>query len=441
MFKKIFAGLLTTLCLYGAEENASVVIIGGGIGGLTSAVYLGQAGLEPVVLEGSYPGGAIAQSHNVRNWPGEKSIPGIQLTDNVRAQALDAGAILRPETVIKVDFSHRPYTITTAENTYKADSVIIANGSTPNKLGVPGEKEYWSNGVYTCAVCDGPLYKDKTIAIVGGGESAMTELDYLSHLAKKVYLIVRRDTFRATIDDYKQDVLNRPNVEVLFNSKITKIEGSNGHVTTLILDNPKHKALKVDALFLAIGNTPNTSLYRGQLKLDQDGYIALKHDQETFKQGVYAIGDIVDPTYKQAVIASGDGAKAAIQSQEYVARHGSPIEKKESHVQRVAATPQVTEINSVAEFDEWLAQGGKPALVDFYATWCGPCRAFMPTFEKLSSIHGNSYRFAKVNIDKAKPLLDRYHVRGLPTVIKFKPDGSIAMKESGGNINKIIQSL
>ena len=311
-------------------EEQPVVILGSGVAALTSAIYLARAGIPPVVITGPSMGGTITQSHNVQNWPGEISISGIDLSEKVKKQAELNGAVLQSEVVVAVDFSQRPFTITTKKilgsteelKKYKTQTCIIALGAKPNLLGVPGEEGYWSRGVYTCAVCDGSLYKDKVVAVVGGGDSALIESQYLANIASEVHVLVRGDAFRTVEMERMKEVLSTPNIKVHFNTVVKEVKGDAEKTTHLLVektDTKKASSLPVDALFLAIGSKPNTEMFRGQLELDPKGYILLKNHQMTSVEGVYAVGDVADPEFKQAVSAAGDAAKAALQAQKFIA--------------------------------------------------------------------------------------------------------------------------
>ena len=293
-------------------EEQPVVILGSGVAALTSAIYLARAGIPPVVITGPSMGGTITQSHNVQNWPGEISISGIDLSEKVKKQAELNGAILQSEVVVAVDFSARPFTITTKKilggteelKKYKTQSCIIALGAKPNLLGVPGEQGYWSRGVYSCAVCDGSLYKDKVVAVVGGGDSALIESQYLANIASEVHVLVRGDAFRTVEMERMKEVLSTPNIKVHFNTVVKEVKGDAEKATGLLIEKTNAKTasfMPVDALFLAIGSQPNTEMFRGQLELDSKGYIVLKNHQMTSVEGVYAVGDVSDPEFERAV--------------------------------------------------------------------------------------------------------------------------------------------
>lgn len=345
--KKILFLILFSTFIYAVEtRDVPVLILGGGPAGLTAAIYCGRAGIKPVVITGDSIGGMITQSPRVENWPGRGIISGIELGKDLENQARLNGAELLREEVIDVALSHdlsqKAHQITTRslitqeEIIYYAPIVVVALGATPNKLHIPGEQSYWSKGVYSCAVCDGGLYKDKIVAVVGGGDGALTEAQYLANLVKKVYIIVRGRGFRTIEKQREKQVLSLPNIEVLYQTIVKEIKGEKDQVSYLILSNQKHKKsyhLPVDALFLAIGSVPNTKLFASQLELDA-GYIRLKEHQKTSVKGVYAAGEIADPEFKQAICAAADGAKAAIQLQKEIHKPCKPCELLQNRLKK-----------------------------------------------------------------------------------------------------------
>ncbi|HSX11444.1 MAG TPA: FAD-dependent oxidoreductase [Chlamydiales bacterium] len=438
----LFAAILPVMPMTAAQpaEVEPVVILGGGVGSLTSAIYLGRAGVSPLVIEGPLPGGLLTQSHSVQNWPGEMEIDGSALTEKMRKQAEANGARFLNEKVIKVDFSKRPFTITTAsldgaETTHKitAESCIIAMGTKPNFLGIPGEQEYWGKGVTNCAVCDGSLYKDKIVGVVGGGDAAVLEALYLSNIAKEVHVFVRKDSLRA-IEEKRVAVLKeKPNVKFIYNTNVQEVKGDQEGVTSVVLKTgtAKPHIFKLDGLFLAIGSTPNSALFKDNLKLDTKGYIALQKDQQTSVNGVYAIGDIVDPVYKQAVSAAGDGAKAALQAQQYLSDRANniivkkaPPPKKVVVNQAVKASAGVIEVSSSEQFQSEVDASETPVVVDFYATWCGPCKRVMPKIESSANQLVGKVKFLKVNVDKVAGLSQTYNIKAMPTMVLLNSSGT-----------------
>ncbi len=427
------------------ETVYPVVVIGGGIGALTSALYLARAGLEPIVLEGKAPGGLLTQSHSVQNWPGELEIDGTQLTDKVRKQAEANGARFRSEEVVSVDFSKRPYTIKTRlvdePDTFReirVEACIIAMGTQPNFLGVPGETGpdgYWGRGVTNCAICDGTLYRNQVVGVVGGGDAAVLEALYLSNIAKEVNVFVRKDKLKGIEEKRIQMLLDKPNVKILYSTAVKEIKGDGNKLTHVVLKTEgKERDFALDGLFLAIGSRPNTQIFQDVLKLDEKGYIALQRDQETSISGVYAIGDIVDPVYKQAISAAGDGAKAALQAQQYVSdrTNGLITKRKPSRpIQSIPTENDVIEVYSYEQFEKELKVSDVPVVVDFYASWCGPCKRLSPMLESSANQLSGRVKFLKVNVDKLNDLSSSYEVRAMPTVLLFDSSGKVVERKVG----------
>jgi len=320
-----------------------------------------------------------------------------------------------------------------------------------NYLGIPGEKEYWSKGVTNCAVCEGALYKDKVVCVVGGGNSAVEEAHYLAGLAKKVYVFVRGDALRAT-DNRKDDLMRLSNVSFVYNTSLQKITGDNEKVTDVVVINNKTKQeqkYSMDGVFLAIGFKPNTALFKSVLGLDDAGYIKLTNDQETTVPGVYAVGDIVDPRYKQAVTAAGDGCRAALQAHafllhsKYVAkpmivdepnaeRTAQEVPAVEVHEKKDTSLPdsetavvvyesgKTHEMKSVHEAEALVKTSAVPVIIDFHATWCGPCRAMAPLYKRLAERYKDRAVFVKVNIDDLGGFATHYRIQGVPTFVFIK---------------------
>lgn len=315
--------LCVSSMIFAKEE---VVILGGGVGAMTAALYLGRAGIEPVVIEGDDPGGLITQSTSVQNWPGEMEITGTALAEKIRKQAIANGVTFYSEEVVSVDFSKKPFVINTKvlgeekPRQWTADSVIIAMGTTPNFLGVPGEAEYWGKGITNCAICDGALHKNGKVAVVGGGDAAVLEALYLSNIAKEVTVFVRKGALKGIEEKRIRALRAKPNVKIVFNTTIEQMKGNGSKLTSIMVKTGDTPAIDfpIDGLFLAIGSKPNSQTFAGKLELDPQGYIFLKSDQETSIPGIYAVGDIVDPVYKQAITAAGDGAKAALQAERHL---------------------------------------------------------------------------------------------------------------------------
>lgn len=299
------------------------VIIGSGPSGYTAAIYASRAGLEPIVFEGNAPGGQITMTEQIDNFPGyPEGISGFGLMEDIKKQALRFGAEVRNKVIKKVDFSKRPFVLETEDGEEViAKSVIISTGASARWLGLESERKFRGMGVSTCATCDGFFYRKKDVAVVGGGDTACSEALYLSGLCNKVYLIVRRDVLRAT-KAVQEQIFSRENIEIVWKHKPLEILGDDSGVTGIRVISSEGEATKdidVMGVFVAIGNIPNTDVFKGQLELNENGYIVTKgHSSYTSVDGVFAAGDVQDPTYKQAIVAAGSGAKAAIDCERWL---------------------------------------------------------------------------------------------------------------------------
>tara|TARA_X000001036_G_scaffold440129_1_gene494737 strand:+ start:2490 stop:3416 length:927 start_codon:yes stop_codon:yes gene_type:complete len=301
-----------------------VIIIGSGPAGLTAAIYAARANLEPLVFEGVQPGGQLTITTDVENYPGfPDGIMGPELMDSFRKQAQRFGAETHFKNVDKVDFSKKSFQIFVGDEKYESDTIIIATGASAKLLGLDNESKLMGHGVSACATCDGFFFKDKEILVVGGGDSAMEEANYLTRFASKVTLVHRRDSFRAS-KIMQERVLKNSKIEVLWNSEIADMYGEpdKGGLTGVKLrntSNGKFSDLDCDGVFVAIGHKPNSDLFRNQIDLDQTGYIITNGDtSHTSIEGVFAAGDIHDTRYRQAVTAAGSGCKAALDAEHYI---------------------------------------------------------------------------------------------------------------------------
>jgi thioredoxin reductase (NADPH) len=306
-----------------------VIIIGSGPAGLTAALYTARANLNPIVFEGSQPGGQLTITTDVENFPGfPEGIMGPDLVDLFRKQAIRFGTECEYKTVTKVDFNNRPFSVWIGESLYTAEAVIISTGSTAKLLGLESEMELMGHGVSACATCDGFFFKEKKVLVVGGGDSAMEESLFLTKFASEVYIIHRRDELRAS-KIMQQRVFDNDKIKIIWNSLLTKINGSvETGVTGVKLQNlqtDEETDMDCDGVFLAIGHTPNVSLFNGLLDTNEHGYLVTRgKTSETNIPGVFVCGDVQDHRYKQAITAAGTGCMAAIDAERFIETH--PLE-------------------------------------------------------------------------------------------------------------------
>jgi thioredoxin reductase (NADPH) len=302
----------------------NVVIIGSGCAGLTAAIYAARANLKPLVLEGHEPGGQLSLTTHVENFPGfPDGILGPELIENMRKQAQKFGAEFKHGTVNEVDVTNRPFKITAGKDVYEAKSVIVAAGASARLLGLKGERELIGRGLSTCATCDGYFFRGKPIAVIGGGDSAMEEANFLSRYATRVYLIHRRDEFRASkimIDRAKAN----EKVEFVTPYVIDEILTNDNYVNGVRLRNTKDnttREIELHGVFVAIGHDPNSTVFRGKLDMDENGYLRANHGSLTNVPGVFIAGDVQDHRYRQAVTAAGSGCMAALDAEKFLEEH------------------------------------------------------------------------------------------------------------------------
>lgn len=351
----------STTAAGGAMPVRDVIILGAGCAGWAAAIYAARGNLAPLVLcRGQDMYGQLGMTTDVENYPGfPEGILGPELMERFHKQAERFGAETRIEEVTAVDLDGRPILVTTRGGTYRTRSLIICTGSSPRKLGIPGEGQppegFWGTGVSSCATCDGAFYRDRVVAVVGGGDSAAEEATFLTRFASKVYLVHRRDRLRAS-DIMAQRVLDNPKIEVLWNTVVTEVVG-DGVVTGMKLRNVETDETReqaIDGFFLAIGHDPNTGLFQGQLDLDDNAYLITDHFQRCLKDGepvagVFAGGDVQDHTWQQAITACGTGCASALAAEKYLeGLEGRPYPDE----RRQAIAEQVVEAQAAEESAE-----------------------------------------------------------------------------------------
>lgn len=310
-------------------ERVKCLIIGSGPAGYTAAIYASRANIAPVLYEGMQPGGQLTTTTDIENFPGyPEGINGFEMMEDLRKQAERFGADLRTGEVTSIDLSSRPFHVTIDDSVViEAETVIISTGASAKYLGLADEKKFAGMGVSACATCDGFFYRGKTVAVVGGGDTACEEASYLSNLARKVYMIVRKDYLRAS-KVMQQRVAEKENIEVLFNTNTVGLFGNpavEGAHLVQFKGTPEEKTLDIaiDGFFLAIGHKPNTDFLGGQIELDELGYIKTDgFTTATNVPGVFAAGDVADPRYRQAITAAGMGCKAALDVEKFLVDNG-----------------------------------------------------------------------------------------------------------------------
>lgn len=436
------------------------VIIGGGCAGTTAATYLAQAGFKPVVFTGKVSGGAITSTSDVKNWPGEISINGKDLAFKLFDQAKTSGAIFSEEQVIDVNLSSWPYRIKTKdlidgkEYNYITASCIISTGATPKYLGIPGEKDFWGKGVTNCAICDMHLVKDKKAVVIGGGDSALTEAITLAPLAKEVIVLVRGPELRAK-EMLKNAVSEIKNIKIYFESKATKIIGDENGVKAVVVDTKgKVSTLEVHGVFLAIGSTPNISIFKEQLELDEFGCIKINgFTTETSKPAVFAAGDVTNLFRRQAIISAGQACTAALKSIEFLqfiriqplrekktilSTTPPPTQEKisKANQKHAVSTNQILDLKNDKELETIIKEAEKTkslVIIDFYATWCGPCKTLSKVLDKIAEVYSEQVIFCKINIDKIPTFTSVYNIRGVPTLVFLDNTGRQIKKLVGAH--------
>jgi len=302
----------------------NVIIIGSGCAGLTAAIYTARANLKPLVLDGHEPGGQLSLTTHVENYPGfPDGIMGPELIENMRRQASRFGADFKAGTVAEVDLTGRPFKVKAGNETYETRSLIVAAGASARLLGLNGERELIGRGLSTCATCDGYFFRGKPIAVVGGGDSAMEEANFLSRYASRVYLIHRREQFRASKIMIERARANQK-VEFAVPYVVEEIRSPQGLVNGVRLLNTKtgeKREIEVDGIFVAIGHNPNSTVFKGKLEMDENGYLIARHGSLTNIPGVFIAGDVQDHRYRQAVTAAGSGCMAALDTEKFLEEH------------------------------------------------------------------------------------------------------------------------
>lgn len=424
----------------------NVVIIGSGPAGYTAAIYAARANLKPFVFEGfqagGLPGGQLMTTTEVENFPGfPEGITGPQLMDQMKAQAVRWGAELVTEDVISVDMSQRPFVVRSEEREVKAHSLIIATGATAKRLGLPCEHQFWSRGISACAICDGatPIFRSAELAVVGGGDSAAEEAVYLTKYGSHVHLLVRSEKMRAS-KAMQDRVLSNPKITVHWNTDVVDVFGEENHMKGVKLcdrQTGEEQELHVRGLFYAIGHTPNTSLFKGQLELDDVGYIVTKPGSvETSVEGVFAAGDVQDHEFRQAITAAGTGCMAAMLAERWLSSHGLVQEFHQSETSEKPVQATATRKTEAEEADEFKLDNTRHAggyalrklyhesdrliMVKYASPSCGPCHTLKPILNKVVDEYDGKIHYVEIDVEQDPDIAEAGGVIGTPTVQFFK---------------------
>lgn len=423
----------------------NLVIIGSGPAGYTAAIYAGRANLKPVVFEGyqsgGVPGGQLMTTTEVENFPGfPEGITGPELMDRMKAQAVRWGAELYTEDVTFVDLSQRPFTVRSEDREIKTHTIVIATGATAKRLHLPSEEKYWNLGISACAICDGatPIFKNVELAVVGGGDTAAEEGVYLTKYGSHVHMLVRSSSMRAS-KAMQDRVLNNPRITVHWNTEPVDVYG-NGKLEGIRVRDTEtgtESNLPVNGLFYAIGHTPNTGLFQGQLELDHIGYIKPKHGSvETSVEGVYAVGDVQDHEFRQAITAAGSGCMGAMLAERWLSANGLTQEfhQTESSLETpapVAETPRVRETSENFDIKKTRHEGAyalrklfhdsdRLIVVKYASPSCGPCHSLKPILSKVVDEFDGKIHYVEIDIEEDPEIAENAGVVGTPTIQYFK---------------------
>ena len=427
-----------------AQQVENLVVIGSGPAGYTAAIYAARANLKPFMFEGyqvgGLPGGQLMTTTEVENFPGfPDGITGPQLMDRMKAQAQRWGTEMVTEDVTEVDFSQRPFVIRSEEREVFAHSVVIATGATARRLNLPSEAEYWNKGISACAICDGatPIFNNEELAVIGGGDSAAEEAAYLTKYGSHVHLLVRRDEMRAS-KAMQDRVLANDKITVHWNTESVDVFGNGDRMEGIKIRDRisgTEQDLSVRGLFYAIGHTPNTKLFAGQIELDDVGYIATHNNSvETSIEGVFAAGDVQDHEYRQAITAAGTGCMAALLAERWLTANDLA---QEFHQTEASEKPEEegkkAEYQLAAEFDPDTTrhEGGyalrklyhesdRLIMVKYAAPTCGPCHTLKPILSKVVDEFEGKIHYIEIDITEDVDIAENAGITGTPTVQFFK---------------------